>query len=100
MESMEKAEAEKDTFKYKASRLLDNISRGNTEPYTQAGAQFLQNLFDRNEEARDNVVRPDDTPQQSSGRQYSGQSQKAERVGNAVPGGPVSDEDYWRRPRR
>ena len=149
--------AEKDTFKYKASRFLDNIldradditasgaswlkrqmnagdawlnktvnnfgadMRVNAvkvtnalnsimdkaDNATAAGAQFLQNMFGSREEAPENVVLPEDVPtrsmpQQSSGRQYNGVSQKAEIHGLGVNGGPVGGTDnsasYTNRP--
>lgn len=95
-ESMERAEAEKDTFKYKASRFLDNILRGNTEPYTQAGADWLKEQLENGsnwlnglgekansvlDEFREPIepVTPNIVVGQGNGRTYSGTSQKAER---------------------
>lgn len=116
-ETMNDANAEKDTFKYKASRFLDNILNGNVSGATKVGgdwlkeqldsgskwlggigekanttlntirdkkdsvaaigADFIQNAFNRN--IQENVILPE-----SSGRKYSGTSQKAEKRGEGV----------------
>jgi hypothetical protein len=84
-EMMRQAEDEKTSLKYKTSRFLDNISRGNVSPYMKSGADFLKNLFGNNETVPENAVEPEGLPSRSmpqpssGGRQYNGTSQKAVR---------------------
>ncbi len=58
------------------------------------GSAFLKNLFGKKTEA------PSQSSSSSSGRNYSGTGNKAQKQGEAVAGGPVSNNDYRRRPKR
>lgn len=121
-EGLKKAEAEKETAKYKASKALNKLLR-ESDLATRQGAQWLKNQLDSGnkwamntlaaiEEKGTSAVAKGNSflsqlfsgskkpaPVPISKRTYSGTGTKAQRR-EAVSGGPVSNNDYTNRPKK